>query len=281
MILQQDIAYLESTRTEKLDLYLPADRAPSVRSPAVLIIHGGGWVGGSKSGRREFVTGTALALHGYVAASVEYMKEPGKRWPTNLLDCKNGVRWLRANAQRLQVDPQRIGVIGGSAGGHLALMVAYTSGVPALEPASPYPGVADHVSACVDMYGIANLATRQGTDPQGVPDGKIRSVSALFQEPLQAAPDKWKLASPVTHITHDSPPTLILHGTADTTVDREQSRELDRVLTDHGVPHKLIEIPGVGHAFPLNDSHLPRDLRPEVLSFFDQYLSATATLQKP
>jgi acetyl esterase/lipase len=271
-MIQQDVAYLPPERAEKLDLYLPANRATDTSSPAVLIIHGGGWVGGDKSARREFVTGTALAQHGYVCASVEYMKEPGKRWPTNLFDCKNAVRWLRMNAARLQIDPARIGVIGGSAGGHLALMVAYTSKVSELEPTQPYPVVSDAVSACVDLYGITNVAARQRTDKQGNPTGERFTSSALLTVSAKDAPEKYKLASPVSHVSSSSPPTLIIHGLADTTVDYEQSRELDRALTVGGVEHQLIELPGVNHAFALDQSTLPRDLRPEVIAFFDRHL---------
>ena len=151
IVIEQDVSYLPSDRTEKLDLYYPSQRTTSTLSPAVLIIHGGGWVAGDKAGQREYVTGCALAKAGYLCASVEYMKEAGKRWPTNLSDCKNAVRWLRTNARRLQVDPDHIGVIGGSAGGHLALMVAYTSRVSELQPSTSYTKVLDNVQACVDL----------------------------------------------------------------------------------------------------------------------------------
>lgn len=272
VILERDVAYLSPGRAEKLDLYMPRRREAGTRSPAVVIIHGGGWVGGDKGARREIVTGTALAQAGYVAVSVEYMKEPGKRWPTNLHDCKNAVRWLRVNAERLQVDPERIGVIGGSAGGHLALMVAYTAGIPELEPESPYPGVSSAVKACVNMYGITNLLTRQKTDKDGTPNGGVTTTSALLTVSRTENPDLWRLASPVFHVSPKCPPTMTIHGTADTTVDRDQASELDARLREHGVPHELVMIPGGKHAFPLNDKRLPEDLRPAVIRFFDRYL---------
>ncbi|MFZ9937286.1 MAG: alpha/beta hydrolase fold domain-containing protein, partial [Luteolibacter sp.] len=206
---------------------------------------------------------------GYVCVSVEYWKGTKERWPTNLQDCKNAVRWLRVNAARLQVDPARIGVIGGSAGGHLALMVAYTPGNREIDPNPLYPGIPDHVSACVDMYGISNLLTRQGTDDSGKPDGKLRDTK-LFPESREAAPEKWKLASPVTHIRRDSPPTLILHGTHDTTVDRGQSAELHEALTRAGVESTLIMVKGANHAWPLKTSKF--DHTGDVVRFFDRHL---------
>ena len=271
--IERDITYLAPGRKEKLDLYQPLSRSPEDRSPAVVIIHGGGWVGGDKGADREFVTGTTLAKAGYVCVSIEYWKQADKRWPTNLQDCKNAVRWLRVNSGRLKIDPARIGVIGGSAGGHLALMVAYTAGNAELDPKPLYPGVSDAVCACVNMYGISNLLTRQGTDDSGKPDGKLMG-SQLFPESREDAPDKWKLASPVSHIRKDCPPTLTLHGTGDTTVDRDQSKELDAALRAAGVESKLIMVDGANHAWPLKTSKFDHTM--DVLGFFDRHLRPDA-----
>jgi len=267
--IQKDLSYLAADRQETLDLYLPSTRAEGVRSPAVVIIHGGGWNTGDKARQREFVAGTTLALAGYVAISIEYMKERDKRWPTNLFDCKNAVRWLRVNAAKLQIDPDHIGIIGGSAGGHLALMVGYTAGVKELEPDEPYPGVSDRVQAVVDMYGVTNLLTRQATEKDGTPNGQLREAG-LFPDKRGENTDKWKLASPVYHVSTDSPPTLILHGTTDPTVDRDQSYELGKTLNAAGVPHRLIMLQGVGHTFALLDKGV--DVRVVVVTFFNTYL---------
>lgn len=268
--IERDVSYLAPDRKEKLDLYQPEKRPPGLLSPAVVIIHGGGWVGGDKGGDREFVTGTALAKAGYVCISIEYWKEARDRWPTNLQDCKNAVRWLRVNAGRLQVNPERIGVIGGSAGGHLALMVAFTPGHDELDPKPLYPGVSDSVSACVDMYGISNLLTRQGTDESGNPNGKLSNKTQLFPESREAAPDKWKQASPITHIKSGCPPTLILHGSADTTVDRDQSQELAEALAAAGLESRLIMVQGANHAWPLKTDKF--DYTKDMVEFFDKQL---------
>ena len=269
VVIRRDLTYLAAYRKEKLDLYQPGERPAGTRSPAVVIIHGGGWTSGDKGAKREFVTGTTLARNGYVCASVNYSLREGRRWPVNLHDCKNAVRWLRANAEDLGVDPERIGVIGGSAGGHLALMVAYTAGVPELSPAEPYPGVSDHVSACVNMYGVTNLLTRRHTDDQGNPTGPLKEHH-LFTEKRDGDPAKWRLASPVSHVRRDSPPTLTLHGTADTVVDRDQARELDRALREAGAESTLKLVEGATHAWPLKTGSF--DLTGEVVAFFDQHL---------
>lgn len=277
--IERDVTYLAPDRKEKLDLYQPEKRDSKNPSPAVVIIHGGGWVGGDKAAEREFITGTTLAKAGYVCVSIEYWKGSTDRWPTNLQDCKNAVRWLRVNATRLHIDPDRIGVIGGSAGGHLALMVAYTAGHNELDPKPLFPGISDRVSACVDMYGITNLATRQGTDPNGTPDGKVSDSTQLFPETLTTAPVKWKQASPMSYVQRDCPPTLILHGTHDTTVDRDQSLELEKALKAAGAISQLIMAEGANHAWPLKTGKF--DYTGEVVAFFDKHVKQAARPSTP
>ena len=269
------VTYLAPDRKETLDLYLPASRAAGARSPGIVIIHGGGWSGGSNEGGREFEEGTTLAKAGYVCASVAYRVSKHDRWPTNVYDCKNAVRFLRKNAAVYGVDTDHIGVIGGSAGGHLALMVGYTSDVPALEPPSPYPGISDKVQAVVDMYGISDVRTRKNIAPDGTPGVIGPQSKSVFGDKPDVTDADFARASPTAHISATTPPTLILHGTADTTVDRDQSITLDKLLTGQKVEHQLILIPGIGHTFDLerwNGKPLPFDLRPIVLRFFDSHL---------
>jgi acetyl esterase/lipase len=269
VIIQQDVNYLSPERSEKLDLYIPEK---GTHRPAVVIIHGGGWINGDKASGREFNIGTTLAAAGYVCASVNYRMAEKDRWPTNLLDCKNAVRFLRKNAEKYGIDADHIGVIGGSAGGHLALMVAYTSDLDDLEPMQPYPGVSDEVNCVVDLYGITDLLTRRKTDQQGNPIGPMFATTSAL---LPYEETRWSYASPAHHVHKYSPPTLIIHGTADTTVDRDQSKELDAKLTERGVEHQLIWLEGIGHTFDLQKwkgKPLPRDLRPVVIEFFDKHL---------
>lgn len=276
VVIEQDLQYLDPGRAERLDLYRPSSPpADGKLLGGIVMIHGGGWVGGDKAASREFNLGTTLAKAGYVCVSVNYMMDAGKRWPTNLHDCKNGVRFLRKQAEKYHVDPDRIGVIGGSAGGHLALMVAYTTDVPGLEPASPHPGLSSRVGAVVNLYGITNVLTRRKTDEQGTPIGEPRDTTALFKASRTEDPELWRLASPVSHVSKSSPPTLILHGTADTTVDRDQATELASKLKEAGVDHELILIDGIGHTFDLQTwrrKPLPQDLRPVVTGFFHKHL---------
>lgn len=271
-----DVPFLAPGRAEKLDLYLPVAPAAGKRSPAVVWIHGGGWNGGTKNEARAKEICTTFAEAGYVAVSIDY-KLGENAWPTNLFDCKNAVRFLRAHAAEYRLDPDRIAVAGGSAGGHLALMVGFTAGKKGLEPDTPHPGVSSAVRCVIDMYGPADLLTRRQIAPDGTPTDTPRPLEPLLK-PFGATlgnTDVLRLASPVTHVAKNSPPVLILHGRADKTVDYAQSEELDRVLTQNGVEHEVMFIEGVGHTFAFQTwgkKKMPRDLRPVALAFLEKHL---------
>lgn len=260
--IQRELPYLAPDRKERLDLYLPTGRAPGTRSPGIVIIHGGGWTGGTKSAGRELNIGTTLARAGYVCISVDYRLEKEGRWPTNVHDCKNAVRYLRKNAARLGVDTEHLGAIGGSAGGHLALMLGVTDGVRELEPEAPYPGVSSRVQAVVNLYGITDVRA-------------WRSGNAIFGAHPDPTPAELALASPITHLRRGIPPILTIHGDRDPTVDLSQAQLLETQMQQKKLDHQLIVVPGVGHTFDLqtwNKKPLPIDLRPIVTGFFDKHL---------
>jgi acetyl esterase/lipase len=267
-----DISFLTPDRLEKLDLYLTKNRNAGEKSPAVLLIHGGGWKEGDKRQAREIEFGMTLAQNGFVAASINYALRSAGKFPQNLQDCKHGIRYLRAHADELGIDPNRISVMGGSAGGHLALLVAYTADQPNLAPSQPYPGVSDKVSSVVDFYGISNLATRKETDPNGKPL-KIEPLDSTTQSIFGSTPQDWKKASPITYVKRDVPPTLILHGKKDTTVDSDQSQELADALRKAGATFEIIWLPNAPHSFsfqhavPKSKKPLEKDVGPAVLSF--------------
>lgn len=253
---EHDVDYLGGGRKEKADLYLPAGMEPGEKFPAVLIIHGGGWAAGDKRARREVNIGTTLARNGYVCLSINYLlvkdDHPGPVWPQNLHDCKTAVRWLRANAERLQIDPDRIGVIGGSAGGHLAAMVGLTGGE--LDP----PGEGDTRVACVVNLYAPVLWFEQRDLP-------------MFRKTRAEGPELYKQADPRTHIDKDDPPMLIIHGTADDIVAVADSQALAAAMKEKQARHQLEIVPDAPHSFHLQPKE--RDLRPLVLGFFDRHLN--------
>jgi acetyl esterase/lipase len=259
VVIQRDVAYLPEGRAEKADLYLPAERDAAVRSPAVVIIHGGGWTGGKRNAKREWNIGTNLALNGYVGMSIDYLlaTDAAPSWPQNIYDCKTAVRWLRANADRLQIDADHIGVIGGSAGGHLAALLAVSGTKVGLDPSGPYGDFSCAVQCAVPMYGAAEVRD----SPHAL---------RMLGKSRDAAPELYRLASPVTHVDSSDPPFLILHGTADNQVPVAQSETLARALQQAGVEHELVVIEGAPHSFDLQPKQ--RDLRPLVIGFFDKHL---------
>jgi acetyl esterase/lipase len=262
---ERHVEFLTEDRSEKADLYLPLEPQKETRLPAVIWIHGGGWNGGQRDGNREINVCSTLARNGYIAMSIDYQlaKGVGAAWPQNLADCKTAVRWLRKNAARLGIDPDHVGVMGGSAGGHLAAMVALTTAADGLDPPGPYGEYSCSVSCCVDMYGISDI-------------GRYHDVRMLGKT-LEESPELYRLASPLTYIRTNSPPFLILHGTADNTVNIEQSQWLDESLTRVGVEHELVIIPDAPHTFDLQPKQ--RDLRPIVLDFLDRHLKTTQSNQ--
>lgn len=260
----KDIAYLGQQRlATKMDLYLPAEQGKQPR-PAVLIVHGGGWHGGDKAARREQNIGHTLAGAGYVCASINYAlgvksDHLGERlrsiWPQNLHDCKAAVRYLRAHADQYGIDKASIGAIGGSAGGHLVAMLATTDTNDGLDGQGLYDDQSSAIQAVVPMYGVHDVLRQAET--------KQNDLTGADEQICRAA-------SPVTYITPDDPPALILHGTRDELVPVEQSEILHNRLRAAEIESELVVIPGAPHSFHLQPAQ--RDLRELVIGFFDRHL---------
>ncbi len=258
--IEKSVAYLPADRAELADLYLPPKFDAGKKYPGVLIIHGGGWTGGKRDAAREINIGTTLASHGYVCMSIDYLlHDPQSEqscWPQNLHDCKTAVRWMRANAERLHLDTAHIGVIGGSAGGHLASMVGVSQAKDGLDPPGPYGDQSCAVSCVVDLYGPVDFS-------------ESKDIAALRKTRAEA-PGLYRDFSVVTYLDKNDPPFLIMHGTADTTVPVAQSEIFAAALEKFGVEHHLEIVEGAPHTFHLQPKE--KDLRPIVLAFFDKHL---------
>lgn len=266
---KKDVSYLPSCREEKCDLYLPKNLPENMNVPAVILIHGGGWKGGQKDGKREIHLGTTLAQNGYVAMSIDYLlTKNNPSWPQNLYDCKSAVRYLRKNASSLQIDKENIGVMGGSAGGHLSAMLAVTGDDPRLTPPDADISISSKVQAAVDLYGITD-----------VPAWPRSYTAEVLGATLKENRKLWEFASPINHITQDDPPFLILHGLNDNSVSYQQSVDFFKALSAKSVQSRLILVSGAPHTFPLY-SEKYSDLVPVIIDFFDRNLKNKIKITK-
>jgi acetyl esterase/lipase len=238
--------------------------------PAVIYVHGGGWFKGSY----KVAPYIDLAKVGYFAASIEYRLDDVAKWPAQIEDCKLGVRWLRANAAKYNIDPNRIGVWGDSAGGHLVVCLG-TMTDPKFEGTGGYPGVSSAVQAVVDFYGPTDFYT-----PGLYAAPSIKMIEKLIGVPSAQNPALWKSASPLAYVAAGDPPMLIVQGDSDTTVPMTQSTELDAALTQVGVPHQLVIVKNAEHGFkPVNGATIDPDrgqIRKLVYAFLDKNLKTLA-----
>jgi acetyl esterase/lipase len=247
---------------EQLKLNLARPKSGDGPFPAVLCIHGGGF----RAGNRESYDALCkkLAAHGYVAATVTYRLAPKHPFPAAVHDVKAAVRWLRANAAKYNIDPARIGVTGGSAGGHLAQFLAVTPGVAQFEGDL---GNADQLSAVacvVNYYGPSDLTKSYG-----------KSVDAAEVLPLflggnlEHARHRHILASPLYWVTPEAAPTLCIHGTQDKYVAHEQAEWIVERLKAADVEAELLTLEGAGHGFKGADQE---KAEAAMFAFFDRHL---------
>jgi len=244
----------------KLDLYSPKDLKKPV--PGLVFIHGGAWRSGRRNDYRFYCL--EFAQRGFVVATISYRLIDTAPFPAAVEDAKCAVRWMRANAKELNIDPNRLAVIGGSAGGHLSMMVGYSSDVPQLEGTGGHKHVSSRVQAVVNLYGPTNLTT-----PFAI--NKKLIIDFLGNKTFAEIPDQYKLASPITHLTADDPPTLIFHGTIDDVVPVRQADILAAKLTEVGVPFRYDRLIGWPHTMDLSDK-INRRCVALMLDFFDRYL---------
>jgi acetyl esterase/lipase len=273
--LERDLAYLpEGDAAQKLDLYLP-EQPPAKPLPLIVHIHGGGWRGGNKFPCPV----TGMVLKGYVVASVEYRFSQKALFPAQIQDCQAALRWLRAHSKKFGFDPQRVGVIGASAGGHLSALVGTAGGKQAFAPIGGHLDQSDRVQAVCDIFGPADFTT---VVQQAAADKNVKNIftfnspsdpySLLIGTQLDDTP-KATAVSPIHYLSKDSPPFLILHGTHDTLVPYAQSEQLAAALKAKGVETWLQTLPGSGHGGPAFG-------KPAVLKltqdFFDKHLKGAA-----
>jgi acetyl esterase/lipase len=238
---QKDVTYCTMKGVPLLaDIYFPQN--VSGPTPLLIFMHGGGFRQGNKDGSAGFIEVPALLNAGFMVISVNYRLAPDYLMPAMIEDVKCAVRSFRAHASELNIDPNMIGVWGSSAGGHLAAMLG-TSGDVARFDVGEYLDVSSRVQAAVDMFGPADFLT--------MPAQKSHTGEETLNEVVFGTIDRslpiFAAASPVTYISADDPPILILHGDADTSIPLSQSQDFYDKLKAAGVDATLVVVKGGEH----------------------------------
>jgi acetyl esterase/lipase len=253
----------------RLDLYVP-ESAPRPM-PVVVWIHGGGW----QLGTKDRCPALPLTARGYAAASIDYRLTDVAPWPAQIYDCKAAIRWLRAHAKEYGLDPDRIGVWGASAGGHLVAMLGTSAGAKELEGDEGNLNCSSRVQAVCDWFGPSDfVALGDLLKAAGLGDNAKGPITKLLGGPLTENMDKARQASPVTWISKDDAPFLIMHGDQDRLVPPSQSEILYKRLKEAGVDATLYIVKGAGHG--QGGFGKPEALK-MVADFFDRTLKGTAT----
>ncbi len=252
---------------QRLNLYVPANADAPL--PAIVWIHGGAWMGGSKDGGSPALS---FVGKGYALACINYRLSQHAVFPAQLDDCKAAIRWLRANANTYNLNPERIGVWGASAGGHLVALLGASGNVEDREGTGGNAGQSSRVQAVVDFFGPTDFLqmdahalprARLKHDPANSPESRL--IGGAIQENVE----KVKCANPITYVTKDAPPFLIVHGEQDPLVPCHQSELLYEALKQAGSDVTFYKIAGAGHGSSEFNTNM---MRAAVQAFFDRHL---------
>ena len=228
-----------------LDWYIPKER-PHKPSPVVIWIHGGGWVGSDKS---ENQIPVFLSARGWMVASINYRLSGEATFPAAIEDCKCAIRYVRANAAKYEIDPQRIGLVGSSAGAHLSLLAGLADEKAGLEGTGGWPGVSSRVAAVASLKGVSDFTVGH----KAFQDGQGIAPSRFLGGTMEEKPEAYRKASPLTWLSPDDPPILLLHGDDDTTVPYDQSVKLKKAYDKLGLHAELVPIAGATHLLRRRD----------------------------
>ena len=271
----RDLKYVDKDPHERhvLDIYLPKqdknvekEAKVEIKYPVIVWIHGGAWRAGSKN----YSPAIAFSAKGYAVVSINYRLSQHAIFPAQIHDCKAAIRWLRAHANEYSLDSDRIGIWGSSAGGHLVALMGTSGGVKDLEGDLGNLDQSSKVQAVCDWFGpteihtMTAMTTIKGPIDHDAPDSP---ESRLLGGTLQENVEKAKVASPVTYVSKDDPPFLIMHGGKDPLVPLGQSELLHKLLKAKKVQVELKTYPDAGHGFAKEPTAIP-----SVQSFFEKHL---------
>lgn len=246
------------------DLFYP--KKTSKKTPAVILIHGGGWASGNKS--HLVPLAQKLAENGFLSATVEYRLSPEAKYPAGVNDLKTAVKWLKFNAEKYNIDTSRVASLGTSSGATLATLIGTTAGNPRFQPTEDYPGISDKIQAIINIDGIVDFTdpaeSGKDDDPQK-PSAGARWFGSTFKQ----NPDVWIEASPINYVDENTPPTLFINS-ALTRFHAGRDQYLE-ILKQNNTKHKITTIPKTPHPFWLFHPWFEQTYL-EIISFLHQTL---------
>ncbi len=250
-----------------LDLFVPKSEKPV---PLIVWVHGGAWAAGSKDGGNPAMK---LLEQGYAVAAINYRLSQHAVYPAQIQDCKEAIRFLRANSKKYNLNPDKFGAWGSSAGGHLVALLGTSAGAKDLLLAdSPHKDVSDAVQCVIDFFGptdLLKMGEQAGPKSKFDHDGPNSPESKLVGGPIQQKKELAQKANPITYVSKASAPFLIVHGDADPLVPLGQSELLNDALKKAGVPVELVTLKGAGHGGPQFNA---KDVQAKCETFLEKHL---------
>lgn len=264
LVVERNVEYARRGETSLTMHIFHGKDAPSGPKPCIVWIHGGGW----KSGIKEsgFSMLPVFAKNGYVCATIGYRFSQDAIFPAQINDCKAAIRYLRAHAEKYEIDPKRIGVWGISAGGHLCALLGTSGDVKELDGDAPWSDQSSRVQAVCDFCGPSDFVSWYDGKEMNPTAGE--AIGQLLGGEYPATAKLAKEASPVTYASADDPPFLIMHGDKDGLVPLKQAELLEAALKKAGVDATLDVIEGGGHVWKLDLD----DSGKKVFAFFEKHL---------
>ena len=240
VVFEKDVVYGKTGEVElKLNLAKPKDATGKL--PCVLVIHGGGWAAGNKEGHNNLTW--EFAKRGFVSATIGYRLAPKSLFPAQIEDVKCAVRYLRANAEKLNVDPDKLGALGFSAGAHLSMMLGAMGKGDGLEGDGGHPEQSSQVQAVVAYFGPTDFVNVE------FPEASRGIVSRWIGGSREDKKEQYRLASPVTYVSRGDAPMLLIQGTKDPLVPHNQAYRMADALTAAGVSGRVELLLGAGHGW--------------------------------
>jgi acetyl esterase/lipase len=255
-----DITYAK-VAGEELQLDVASPKGLDHPVPAIVVIHGGGWMGGKRQSMTDFAK--QVAAHGYVAPTISYRLAPKHPFPAQIEDVKCAVRYLRAHAKELNIDPQRVGATGISAGAHLSMMLGVMDSADGMEGDGGNADQPSKVQAVVSYVGPVNLVIDNYTETQ------TQILTAFLQGPPKEKVADCRRASPITYINKGDAPMLCFFGTNDPLISYDQAFQITTALDNAEVPGRVELLLGASHGWM--GKEMDRTME-ATMSFFDQHL---------